>query len=80
MVSKITSVSSTFRINNSTTRHGFFFRDLGVPKLALWCVTIKFDYMGHTKETPKNNGVSKNNGTPKWDDLGVPLFLETPYI
>ena len=34
-------------------------------------------------------GVSKNNGTPKWmvkimenpikmDDLGVPLFLETP--
>ena len=36
-----------------------------------------------------NMGVSKNNGTPKWmvysaksyeqmDDLGVPLFLETP--
>ena len=34
-------------------------------------------------------GVSKNNGTPKWmvyfienpikiDDLGIPLFLETP--
>ena len=30
-------------------------------------------------------GVSKNNGIPKWmdnpikmDDLGVPLFLETP--
>ena len=29
-------------------------------------------------------GVSKNRGTPKWmvyikmDDLGVPLFLETP--
>ena len=29
-------------------------------------------------------GVSKNKGTPKWmvynrmDDLGVPLFLETP--
>ena len=38
--------------------------------------------MGHHK------GVSKNKGTPKWmvykenpikmDDLGVPLFLETP--
>ena len=37
----------------------------------------------------KNMGVSKNRGTPKWmvkimenpikiDDLGVPLFLETP--
>ena len=36
-----------------------------------------------------NIGVSKNRGTPKWmvkimentiklDDLGVPLFLETP--
>ena len=36
-------------------------------------------------------GVSKNNGTPKWmvyngkpyeqmDDLGVPLFLETPML
>ena len=38
----------------------------------------------------RDKGVSKNNGTPKWmvyngskpyikmDDLGVPLFLETP--
>ena len=32
-------------------------------------------------------GVSKNNGIPKWmenpikmDDLGVPLFLETPIL
>ena len=39
--------------------------------------------------TSSQFGVSKNNGTPKWmvkimentikmDDLGVPLFLETP--
>ncbi len=38
---------------------------------------------------PRDMGVSKNSGTPKWmvkimespikmDDLGVPLFLETP--
>ena len=40
-------------------------------------------------ESHKYLGVSKNSGTPKWtvkkrenpiriDDLGVPLFLETP--
>ena len=47
---------------------------------------------GGSKKHGKMNGemgVSKNNGTPKWmvkkrenpikmDDLGVPLFLETP--
>ena len=44
----------------------------------------------HLQKTgPNHMGVSKNRGTPKWmvkimenpikmDDLGVPLFLETP--
>ena len=41
---------------------------------------------GEKKQTSgTGTGVSKNSGTPKWmvynvkmDDLGVPLFLETP--
>ena len=49
---------------------------------------IKLSSLGESNNA-KCMGVSKNNGTPKWmvnimenpikmDDLGVPLFLETP--
>ena len=60
-------------------------------KLVKGVTRLEITPVANVKKWYVYMGVSKNSGTPKWmvkimenpirmDDLGVPLFLETPNI